>query len=271
MFFKNIFFSLHLVATSILATFLLGSSLAATTVTPQEIFIIVPGTWSAQSTWHLPGGTFFESLKESAAKIGAEVVTFPWSGENSHNARIKAAKKLAHVIEQYDRVHLVTHSHGSNVGILASQLLAQCNTGKKITFFYALATPVLQDEYVPQMDVINYFFNFFSLADKVQTAFGVFQRTFQPHDRIINLRVTIDGHAPTHSSIHDPLIAHHLPFFLSTVAEQADFLKNPGIVHFVKEAEPLCATDQDQETLVALERDLFTLDMGFRKEKEKKS
>jgi hypothetical protein len=188
-----------------------------------------------------------------------------WSGENSHQARVEAGRKLAQLISCYDSVNLVTHSHGSNVGILATHFLSHLPLGGKVHYFFALATPVLAEEYFPNMNRIDYFINFFSLADKVQTSFGLFERTFPEHERIANVRVMIEKIQPTHSGIHDSIIGSWLPLMPLTIESNEIFFKKPSVISFSKNKTPYYEVDENQELMVTLERDTFNLDFTFRK------
>jgi hypothetical protein len=231
----------------------------------QHTFILVPGTWSSGASWYRPGGSFFEAFKKNALLMDTSVVTFVWSGENSHQARVGAARKLAQLISCYDSVHLVTHSHGSNVGILATHFLSQLHLDGKVHYFFALATPVLAEEYFPNMNRVHYFINFFSLADKVQTSFGLFQRTFPKHERIANTRVMIEKVQPTHSGIHDQIIGSWLPVMPLIIESNENFFEKPSVISFSKNKTPYYEVDDEQQLLVALERDTFNLDFTFRK------
>src|SRR4026209_3010726 len=55
-----------------------------------------------------------------------EIREFCWSGENTHEARIRAGADLAQTIEKEAtrrKVHLVGHSHGGNVALVATNHL----------------------------------------------------------------------------------------------------------------------------------------------------
>lgn len=193
----------------LLITFLSCSSQA------QMVYIIVPGTWSGEHGWHSTGGNFFENLKQSVDSSSTSIITYYWSGKNNHKSREYAAQGLANLILGFPPeyiINLVTHSHGSNVGILASQLLEKNSNNKHIiNAFYAFATPIEPDSYFPAMQVIKQFFNFFSYSDFVQTVLGTFNRVYPPHEHIANISVTIHSLQPNHDTIHDPIIAQWLP------------------------------------------------------------
>jgi|SaaInlLV_10m_DNA_2_1039722.scaffolds.fasta_scaffold00984_2 hypothetical protein len=86
------------------------------------ILILVHGTWAC----------FEEVPEEFTEKLGVLMVDWrplQWGGQNTHFARIKAAKQLAIIVLQYyytspdEEVILVSHSHGGNVVNFASKLL----------------------------------------------------------------------------------------------------------------------------------------------------
>jgi hypothetical protein len=219
-----------------------------------SVCIIVPGTWSAAATWHQPGGDFFEALKNT---LDCPLLTFTWSGAHNHNERVKVAAALADLIKHYDGVCLVTHSHGSNVAFLASQLLGTQGYKGAITAIYALATPVNGDVYAPDMDVITYLYQFFSYADMVQPVLGLFERVFPEHERIANIAVTINGTEPDHSTMHHPVVAQWLTWIPHTLQEQkiGNFhhfsYTKPGIIHFKEDALPWYDIDYERDALLA--------------------
>ena len=176
--------------------------------------IIIHGTWAAKENWHKPGGSFFEEVLASSKKHDVdEVVSFTWSGKNNDRERRKAAMNLSGLIQEYDDVVIIAHSHGANVGIIASQLLDNDSSWNyfgperyKIRKFYALGVPVAAYECFPNMNVIKYFYNLFSFEDFVQPVFGIFGRTFFVHDRVANISVSINQKEPDHSGLHEPII-----------------------------------------------------------------
>lgn len=219
------------------------------------VFIIVHGTWGANTTWYVPGGDFFDILEKNAYSINAHVVPFRWSGSNSPGERKKAAHSLAKLIETYPQntcIYVVAHSHGGTVGIIASHLV----TKNKIAFFYAMGTPVNSDFY-PNMDTIGYFYNLFSLEDLVQPVFGMFGRQYPVHERIANIRIFIDHKEPGHSDLHHPYVARWLPFLhnylMSKTAAENVGLSEPSILYFEQEKQPVYQHDGRRQELI--ERD----------------
>ena len=208
---------------------------------PPTYYIIIHGTWSRPFGWHVPGGDFYDALA-SVSDLGT-VSFFLWSGENNHEARVTAGKRLVEYIHLYypkdAHITIVAHSHGSNVGILASQILAKYPGNEhRIHHFYGLGTPINTQSYMPDMTVIDYFYNLFSFNDFVQPVFGLFGREYPEHDRIANIFITINGNEPRHAELHHPLIAQWLPTIHEDLSaqklagfEQFDF-KKPAIIHF---------------------------------------
>ncbi len=220
---------------------------------PNSYYIIIHGTWSRPFSWHMPGGAFYDALA-SVSQPGT-VSFFLWSGENSHDARIAGGKKLAHYIQEFypegAEINLIGHSHGSNVGILASQELTQKNT-HRIHSFFALGTPTHTTRYMPDMNAITYFYNLFSYNDYVQPVFGFFEREYPKHDRIANICITINGKEPRHAEMHHPLIAQWIPNIHEDLESQAlsgfdQFTFHiPGIIHFNDDETPTYERDPER-------------------------
>lgn len=217
-----------------------------------KTFIIVPGTWSIRSKWHKPDGDFFKSLQTTAHKHNAHVISFIWPAKNKHTCREDAAKKLAELILQHEDVCIVAHSHGSNVGILASHILARQGHKQRISSFFALATPV-SPAYLPNMEVIGHFYNLFSITDIFQTGLGAFTRVYPPAERIFNIRVTINGKSPTHSKIHHPTVGSWIPLLptaLCTDEKKSIDLTIPSLIHFHTDKAPCHEYDDEIEDLL---------------------
>ena len=226
--------------------FFITSLFCAFSIQSKELFIIIPGTWAKNEAWHQYEGDFFTYLTIGARKLGHRVENFSWSGEHDHRSRIGAGKRLAQAISFLPRemkINLVTHSHGTNVAIIASQELAKENIHnprdqRKINAIYALGTPVDLKRYSPNMDVIDTFYNFFSLGDYVQPLFGMYSRVYPEHGRCANVRIKIDGKDPLHKHMHAITVGRWLPYIHQELAKQKegnfenfDFFA-PGIVHF---------------------------------------
>ncbi len=217
----------------------------------QHVFIVIHGTWSSETEWYMPGGDFFDALEITAHKQNATVVPFHWSGAITHQAREKAAINLAKLIETYDQatdITVIGHSHGGNVAILASHQLKK----NKIFCLYTLGTPINPIWY-PNMNMIEYCYNLFSFEDLIQPVFGLFEREYALHDRIANVRVTINNKHPDHTGLHHKLIGTWLPYVHEIISNSAIQRTEPGVLHFTDVDIPHCMFDEQRQNL--LERD----------------
>lgn len=238
---------------SIIITLLWTGALTASNkpIQKQTVFIVVHGTWANHCSWYQPEGDFFLALEQSAAHIGARLVSFCWDSKNTHEARLRAARQLEKLIMSYGpgtNINVVSHSHGANVANLASQLLARHSDRHiHVKAFYHLGVPVCLDQYLPNMDVVEHVYNFFSYNDFVQPVLGLFKREYPQHDRIANIRITINGVQPAHSLIHDPEIAHWIPLIHEGLATKGvhgfDSFQFgvPGLMHFCSD-QHVCYT-----------------------------
>lgn len=102
--------------------------------------------------WWQVGSPFAERLigALSAAGISAEVVPFRWSGANNVLERERAAERLAATIKkcakQFNRIHLIGHSHGGNVANDAAIYLrwGKQRRGDRITSLTTVGAPFLK-------------------------------------------------------------------------------------------------------------------------------
>lgn len=222
------------------------------------VFIIIHGTWSANSDWYAPGGDFFDTLEKSTPNDTA-IVPFRWNGNNNHFERIKAAHSLVKLIQTYDQattyVYIIAHSHGGNIATLASQILAQdSENNHRVEILYTLGTPTCK-EYAPNMNVIGYLYNLFSFEDLIQPVLGAFLREHPSHERIANMRVFINDKEPDHSTLHHPCVAQWLPMLHNDFTQYIDSknISEPSIVYFDSTKAPQYALDTKRKDLI--ERD----------------
>lgn len=241
---------------------IIGLALSLTTqITMCGIFIVVHGTWGTTSTWNIPGGDFFDLLEQNARRLGHKAITYTWSGYLDQAHRVAAGKGLAKLIRSYPsktEFYIIAHSHGSNVAILASQELAKQEKNRhRIKIIYALATPVDRKLYMPDMGIIDYFYNLFSLKDVVQPVLGFFHRTYPTHERIANIRIMINGIEPDHCDIHDPVMARWIPhlheMLINNECSPVFAFHTPGIIDFYDSEKPRYTLDIEREAL--LEKD----------------
>ncbi|MFI5333314.1 MAG: alpha/beta fold hydrolase [Candidatus Babeliales bacterium] len=232
---------------------------------PARVYIVVHGTWASKESWSKPGGKFFNDLAASAHQFNAHVVSFSWSGKLDNKSRALAGKELAKFIQHYSPdtpICVVAHSHGANVGILASHELAKLKSSHIIDKFYALAPPVNEVDYMPNMHIINHFYNLFSLQDYVQPVLGIFGRVYPEHPRIANIRIGIEGKQGSHSELHDPIIGRWIPYIHEQLChhamgnfDQFSFVK-PGYVFFFVQETPYYKEDSNRIALLKYDREL---------------
>jgi len=228
------------------------------------VFILVHGTWAHHCAWHKPEGDFFCALEESAQQRGARVVSFCWDSKNTHEARLKAAQRLERLIMSYSvdtQINIVAHSHGANVANIASQLLVvREDQHPQIKALYYLGAPVCMERYAPNMEVVQHLYNFFSFRDFVQPVLGLFGREYPAHDRIANMRVTINNIQPDHSLIHDPELARWIPLIHQALVTKGmhgfdEFQFGvPGIIRFVSGQHVHYEQDDRREALKRQDR-----------------
>lgn len=186
-----------------------------------QVCILIHGTWGLQSDWHTPGHPFYEILNRNLAEQQIKLVSFTWCGTLSYEKRKIAGLNLAKLIDSYEpstNLIIIAHSHGGNVGIIASQYLQEHH---KISHFYALGTPFDDVNYQPNLQVIQNFYNIFSFGDLYQTALGMHQRVLPLKAGIYNINIEINHQKPTHEDLHSPMIATwllKLPTYLKKVS-----------------------------------------------------
>jgi hypothetical protein len=222
----------------------------------QHIVIIVPGTWATKELWHTPQGDFFKEVQKTAQELDMRVITYNWSGALSYDARVCAAQGLVTLIRSYpaDTVFtVIAHSHGGNVVYEASQQLFNHGCRSRIQAVYTLATPCSELEVLPNMDVIEYVYHFFSFADVVQTIHGMYDRVLPMHARCCNLRFMINNREPDHGNMHHPMIGTWILYFheyyiKNKVGSFANFIyENPGVISLFPFLEPRYQVDEDRE------------------------
>lgn len=228
----------------------------------KSVFILVHGTWGADCSWYTPKGDFFDALENTVCEKDSVVVSFRWSGGCGHESRINAAESLVKLIKTYDvttAIFLIAHSHGGNVVTLASHLLAQEEKNKhRIRALFTLGTPIMSN-YLPNMKVIQYLYNFFSFEDIVQTVLGISFREYPEHKRIANLRVIVNGKEPDHAGLHHPLIGKWIAYVHKHFKRHLegknilDHISEPSIVYFDDNKAPEYMHDIRRNEL--LERD----------------
>ncbi len=182
---------------------------------------VVHGTWAnASSEYYDNGSTTFQDILQFAAEMARrkmrpiEVVSYSWSGANSHPARRDAGGRLRMLAESfysslcgYGPLWGFGHSHGVNVMLVASQETS-------FEGIVSLGAPVVELLYAPLH--VNKLYHFYSLNDPWQFAGAMDNRSFKrlvssPGVRsysgnhslcsVSNFRVMLDGLEPGHMSL----------------------------------------------------------------------
>ena len=110
-----------------------------------ETVVLVHGTFATGAPWTVPGSNFWQRLKQGRPQ--REIISFAWSGANSHMARQVAGSQLADFLIKRgkscpsERYHLICHSHGGNVALYAARFPAVRSILASIVF---LGTPFVQ-------------------------------------------------------------------------------------------------------------------------------
>lgn len=168
---------------------------------------IIHGTWAEDETWWRWPAEFPQHLDGLTEDVYRGEDAFQWSGDNTHDAREKAARDLIRWLKEHpaDRTVLVAHSHGGNVVFKATQL---AEAGEiQIRLLVLLGTPI-RDDYAPDLEKIGHVLNVYDEDDVVQWfgAFGHWRdggRRLPEGGQVRNLQVHAQGDSP-HSELHTP-------------------------------------------------------------------
>jgi hypothetical protein len=106
------------------------------------IFVLVHGTFARNAQWARAGSLLRQKLKSRFGN--AAIVSYRWSGWNSHKARATAALKLAERlgrIQQQERpIFVIAHSHGGNIAVSA---LRHIDDVRNIIGVVCISTPFI--------------------------------------------------------------------------------------------------------------------------------
>jgi len=211
----------------------------------KTVWVLIHGTFAKNAHWYRKGGDFHQALARAAGPE-SEVRSLSWSGENSFEAREKAAERLTQkIIQRYspnDEINILGHSHGGNIAILVSQKLARQTPHYTIHQLITLAPPVELSMYSPNMNHIKSFYNFFSYGDMVQTVCLFFGRVFPNHPRVWNIQLMHDGRCPEHGNVHPKELAFTLPHLHKLVSQN-----NTPVLHLFSNKKPVVKEDERRE------------------------
>ncbi len=108
--------------------------------------VVVHGTGASKSWWWRQTGDFFEYLEYplQIADLYFGDQPYSWSGAWTHEARLAASQLLNNwaAANNADCLNIMSHSHGSNVALLASKYM-------KMGRMVLMATPIHKEKYAP--------------------------------------------------------------------------------------------------------------------------
>ena len=133
--------------------------------------IVMHGTGSKGNADFQPGGRFFEHVVSTLPD--RTYVSYQWSGKDNHAARMAAARDLAKLINAYafapgEKLNLVAHSHGSNVGMVAINM----NLGRVVTNLVTLGAPSRPGYHIENPASVVRFVNVYNHYDNLQVLGG---------------------------------------------------------------------------------------------------
>ena len=101
---------------------------------PDEIIILVHGTFSPNADWTRPDSKFVKTIRDRLSIDRVQFIEFNWPGyifgfqNNTNFVRQKAAEKLSDLLRELRLKHpssrqfIIGHSHGGNVALYAANL-----------------------------------------------------------------------------------------------------------------------------------------------------
>lgn len=114
-----------------------------------KTIFLVHGTFARDAAWTKANSTISKLLYKRGVEDGYDVVIkeFIWTGDNSHVARLTAARSLAEKLREETsnntNVYLICHSHGGTVARKAIDLLEERECPKSVVTF---GTPFINFE-----------------------------------------------------------------------------------------------------------------------------
>ena len=214
-----------------------------------EHWILIHGTFARVFPWYKKGGSGYEALAQALTNSGHGkfiLHSFLWSSYNSHPARLKAAEELKELLQQlstntYHTIHIVTHSHGGTVALLAAQMIAEHptsltesyeghrsengsrNSPIRIHELFTLGMPVHVDWYPRAWNVIDRVYHLFSYGDFVQPVFTMFERMLPEAPHVYNLPVKKNNEGLQHTTLRSPDILMQLPTLRTLFTDKGNY------------------------------------------------
>lgn len=220
----------------------------------QDVWILVHGTFANKAAriiprvaWWKENQPFYNALKQALTKkkISFSLNAFIWSGSLQHEKRVQAGMELAGYIikntKPHQKIHIVAHSHGGNVALLAAGFLQEAQAQQKISYLFTLGTPI-GPSYTKTAHLIGRIDNLYSYGDLIQPVFNMFKRVFEPAKHIYNIQVRFKNHCPTHIQLHDACIASCIPLLSTLITDT-----KPYVISLFSDKDPLVTLDTTRE------------------------
>ncbi len=198
-----------------------------------EHWIIIHGTFARSIPfikWWKKGGDGYQALSQALSHKKESIVihAFGWTGHNNHQARKDAARQLVKLAQTYltdssHSLHIVAHSHGGTVALLAAQMLAEQKSHLKIAQLFNLGTPVHAQWYPQAFSIIQTTYHLFSYGDMVQPVITMFERTLPAAQHIYNLQVKKDYGCPWHETLRSAELISQLPTLSALITEPGEY------------------------------------------------
>ena len=198
-----------------------------------EHWVIIHGTFARSSSfikWWKKGGDAHEALSKALShkKDRITIHSFGWSGHNNHQARKDAARQLIKIaqtclVDNSHSLHIIAHSHGGTVALLAAQMLAEQKSNLKIAQLFNLGTPVHFQWYPQAFTIIQTIYHLFSYGDMIQPVITMFERTLPSAPHVYNLQVKKDNSCPWHESLRSPELISQLPTLPALITGPGDY------------------------------------------------
>lgn len=213
------------------------------------LIVLIHGTGAANAGWYSKKGhahfegflTFAQAHAENTKSI-VDCISFGWTGNNTIEDRIGAAKDLATFInivsERYGSITLVGHSHGSNVALAASQSLESpvdlillatpirtgnetidpreglFSPGKRVASIYNIYSPI---DILQQLGSIRSGIkpaDLFAMAHSI-IAPGSSRKIAHSVNNSYNIQISLDGIEPGHKEIRR--VAPHIAPLIAAI------------------------------------------------------
>lgn len=197
-----------------------------------EHWILIHGTFARVLPWYKKGGSGYEVLSRALTAKNQPFLIhpFPWTGYNNHQARTKAAQELQELLQQlsankYHTIHIIAHSHGGTVALLAANMLATAvaKDAPRITELFALGMPVHADWYPKAWDSIDTMYHLFSYGDFIQPVFTMFERMLPETANVYNLPVKRNNEGLWHETLRSADILIQLPTLHTLLTERGSY------------------------------------------------